>query len=248
LAWTCDAIDFFCVSLSVANLEAEFNRSAHDITTAITLTLLFRSLGAVRVIIKILFKTCTLKILQVVFGIISDRFGRKWPLVVNLVMCSILQLGTGFIQTFHQLLVIRSLFGIAMGGIWGLAAATALENLPVELRGLGGGIIQQGYAVGCMLATTINLTLVPETSTGWRSLFWCAAGISLLAAFIRAFLPESAVFLRVKEIEKGRGTTAMNKTTLFLRETKTMLGRHWLLCIYAVVLMTGGFPIKLGLE
>jgi SHS family lactate transporter-like MFS transporter len=130
-----------------------------------------------------------------------------------------------------------------MGGTWGLAAATALENLPVELRGLGSGVVQQGYAVGCIFAATINLSLVPETKTSWRSLFWCASGMSLFAAFIRAILPESAVFLRAKEIERGRGTTAMNKTKVFLRETQTMLRRHWLLSIYAVVLMTGELPV-----
>jgi SHS family lactate transporter-like MFS transporter len=126
-----------------------------------------------------------------------------------------------------------------MGGIWGLAAATALENLPVELRGLASGVIQQGYALGYLIAAVINLTLVLETTSGWRSLFWCASGISLFAAFVRAILPESAIFLRAKEIDRARGTTTTRKTKIFMRETKMMLRRHWLLCIYAVLLMTG---------
>lgn len=188
---------------------------------------------------------CALRTLQVVFGIISDRFGRKWPLVINLILCAVLQLGAGFVQTFHQFLAVRSLFGVAMGGIWGLAAATSLENLPVEIRGLGSGVVQQGYAVGYLIAAVINLYLVPETSSSWRSLFWCAAGVSLFAAGIRALLPESAVFLRAKEIEKARGTTTEHKTKVFLKETKTMLRRHWLLCIYAVLLMTGESPFQL---
>ncbi|KAF8074168.1 MFS general substrate transporter [Lyophyllum atratum] len=221
LAWTCDAIDFFSVSLSVSRLEVQFDKKTHDITTAITLTLLFRSVGAV------------------IFGIMSDRFGRKWPLVGNLVLISILQLGGGFVQTFKQFLAVRSLFGIGMGGVWGLAASTALENLPVEARGLASGILQQGYAVGYLLAACINLTLVPDTPTTWRSLFWTAAGISLFAAFIRALLPESEVFLRAKAIEKARGTDTSQKTKIFIKETKEMLKRHWLLCIYAVLLMTG---------
>jgi SHS family lactate transporter-like MFS transporter len=156
--------------------------------------------------------------------------------------------GAGFVQTFHQFLALRSLFGIAMGGIWGLAAATALENLPVEVRGLASGVVQQGYAVGYLIAAVINLTLVPETSTKWRSLFWCAAGISMLGAAVRAVLPESAVFLRVKEIEKELGTTTSNKTKIFLKETKRMLRKHWLLCIYAVILMTGESPIRAWIE
>ncbi|KAG6827036.1 hypothetical protein H0H92_013475 [Tricholoma furcatifolium] len=221
LAWTCDAIDFFAVSLTVTNLEKQFNKSTHSITTAITLTLLLRSVGAV------------------IFGVLSDRYGRKWPLVGNLALVSVLQLGGGFVQTFQQFLACRSLFGIAMGGIWGLAASTALENLPVEARGLASGVLQQGYAVGYLFAACINLRLVPETKDTWRSLFWTASGISMFAAFIRALLPESEVFLRAKAIEKAKGTTTSDKTKIFLKETKEMLKRHWLLCIYAVLLMTG---------
>ncbi|KJA24395.1 hypothetical protein HYPSUDRAFT_38838 [Hypholoma sublateritium FD-334 SS-4] len=221
LAWTCDAIDFFSVSLSVTNLQKQFGRSTHDITTAITLTLLFRSFGAV------------------LFGILSDRYGRKWPLIWNLVLVAILELGAGFVQTFSQFLAVRSLFGIGMGGIWGLAASTALENLPVELRGIASGFMQEGYAVGYLLAAVINLTLVPETSVGWRSLFWTASGISMFAAFIRLLLPESEVFLRAKAAEAARGGPPVNKTKVFLKETKSMLKKHWLLCIYAVLLMTG---------
>ncbi|KAG6864480.1 hypothetical protein C0991_009229 [Blastosporella zonata] len=205
----------------ITELQTQFNKPTHDITTAITLTLLFRSVGAV------------------IFGILSDRFGRKWPLVGNLVLCAVLQLGGGFVQTFKQFLACRSLFGIAMGGIWGLAAATSLENLPVEMRGIASGVLQQGYAVGYLLAACINLTLVPDTPTTWRSLFWTAAGMSLFAAALRAVLPESEVFLRAKAIEKAKGTSTGHKTKVFIKETGEMLKRHWLLCIYAVLLMTG---------
>ncbi|KAG5634387.1 hypothetical protein DXG03_005944, partial [Asterophora parasitica] len=178
---------------------------------------------------------------QILFGVLSDRFGRKWPLVANLVLISILQLGGGFVQTFKQFLALRSLFGVGMGGIWGLAASTALENLPVEARGLGSGILQQGYAVGYLLAACINLRLVPETKTTWRSLFWAASGISMFAAVVRALLPESEVFLRAKALEKSLGTDTSKKSRIFIQETKAMLKQHWLLCIYAVLLMTGKF-------
>ncbi|OJA19521.1 hypothetical protein AZE42_03201 [Rhizopogon vesiculosus] len=219
LAWTCDAIDFFAVSLTVSLLSTQFNQKTTAITTAITLTLLFRSVGAV------------------IFGILSDRFGRKWPLVANLLLCCIFELGTAFVKTFPQFLAVRALFGIAMGGIWGLSSSSALENLPVELRGLASGVLQQGYSVGYLLAAVINLTLVAEH--GWRVIFWTAAGITFFAAVIRAIVPESAFFLRAKEQEKARGTTTGHKTKIFLRETKEMLKHHWLLCIYAVLLMTG---------
>ena len=190
-------------------------------TTSITLTLLFRAAGAA------------------IFGIISDRYGRKWPLVANLLMCCALQLGSGFVQTFQQFLAVRSLFGIAMGGVWGLAAATALENLPVEVRGFVSGVVQQGYAVGYLIAAVINLRLVPHVRQGWRSLFWTAAGISFFAAIVRALIPESEIFLRARRIEREKGNTTARKTKIFFIETKRMLKKHWLLCIYAVLLMTG---------
>jgi len=221
LAWTCDAVDFFSVSLSVGNLAKQFGKQTTDITTAITLTLLLRSVGAI------------------IFGILSDRYGRKWPLIGNLLLVAVLELGSGFVQTFHAFLGVRSLFGIAMGGIWGLAASTALENLPVEVRGLASGVLQEGYAVGYLFAAVINLRLVPAVSVGWRSLFWTGAGISAFAAFIRLLLPESEIFLRAKAAERAAGNTTTNKTKVFIQETKQMLKTHWALCIYAVLLMTG---------
>jgi MFS transporter, SHS family, lactate transporter len=177
---------------------------------------------------------------------LSDRLGRKWPLVVNLILVSILELGAGFVQTFRQFLALRSLFGIGMGGIWGLAAATALENLPVEARGIASGVLQQGYAVGYLLAAVINLTLVPDTKSSWRSLFWTASGLSLFSAAVRAALPESPYFLKAKAIEAAKGTTTSTKTKIFIKETKVMLKKHWLLCIYAVLLMTGPFRFTLS--
>ena len=151
---------------------------------------------------------------------------------------SVLSLGTGFVNTFQQFLALRSLFGVGMGGIWGLASATALENLPVESRGLASGIMQQGYAVGYLIAAVINLYLVPHTS--WRALFWTGAGISAFAGALRALLPESEVFLRAKqEKENDAEKPTESKTRIFFHEVKQMLKHHWILSIYAVLLMTG---------
>ncbi|KIK68574.1 hypothetical protein GYMLUDRAFT_215299 [Collybiopsis luxurians FD-317 M1] len=228
LAWTCDAIDFFSVSLSVTALSKQFGKGTTDITKAITLTLLLRSAGAV------------------IFGIISDRYGRKYPLVFNLLLVCVLELGAGFVNTYSQFLAVRSLFGIGMGGIWGMASSTALENLPVEVRGLASGVLQQGYAVGYLIAAVINLYLVPEQSHSWRALFWTAAGISAFAAFLRFLVPESKVFLKAREDARLRAeklglppSGGLEKTRVFMRETGKMLKAHWMLCIYAVLLMTG---------
>lgn len=159
----------------------------------------------------------------------------------NLLLCCVFELATGFVNTFPQFLGVRAIFGIAMGGIWGLSSASALENLPVELRGIGSGVLQEGYAVGYLLAAVINLTLVAQH--GWRVLFWTASGISFFAAVIRMIVPESAFFLRAKEQERARGTNTSQKTKTFIKETKAMLKRHWLLCIYAVLLMTGEYSL-----
>jgi SHS family lactate transporter-like MFS transporter len=221
LAWTCDAIDFFNVALSVTALGAQFDKGPSSITTAITLTLLVRSIGAV------------------FFGVLSDRFGRKWPLVANLLLCSSVQLGTSFVQTFPQFLAVRSLFGIAMGGVWGLASSTALENLPVEARGLASGVLQQGYAFGYLISAILNLFLVPRTHHGWRVLFWTTSGISAFAALIRALIPESEVFLRVQAQERAVDGSTAKKTKVFIHRVGAMLRQHWRLCIYAVLLMAG---------
>lgn len=156
-----------------------------------------------------------------------------------MLLIAVLELGASFAQTFRQFLALRSLFGIGMGGIWGLAASTALENLPVETRGIASGFLQEGYPAGALIAAVVNLTLVPEVSSGWRSLFWVASGITLFAAIIRMMIPESEYFIRVKAAERARGTSGKNKTKIFLQETREMLKAHWLLCIYAILLLSG---------
>ena len=169
----------------------------------------------------------------------SDRFGRRWPLTINLLLCCSFSLGTSFVQTYHQFLAVRSLFGVAMGGVWGLASSTALENLPVELRGLGSGIVQQGYALGYLLAAVVNLTLVPHNPHKWRAMFWTGSSLLFTSAVLRSLLPESAVFLRAKAVEKAKHADSSKKTKIFVKEMKEMLKHHWMLCIYAILLMAG---------
>ena len=125
LGWTWDAFDFFTVSLTVPQLAAQFDKHNSDITWGITLVLMLRSVGAIT------------------FGIASDRYGRKWPFIVNNVLFIVLELGTGFCNTYKQFLGVRALFGIAMGGLYGNAAATALEDCPEYARGIISGMLQQ---------------------------------------------------------------------------------------------------------
>ena len=99
----------------------------------------------------------------ITFGLAADRYGRKWPYVINLVLFIVLELGTGFAQTYHQFLGIRAIYGIAMGGLYGNAAATALEDCPDEAKGIVSGMLQQGYAFGYLLATAFARGLVNTT-------------------------------------------------------------------------------------
>jgi len=220
-AWTCDGYDYFAVSLTVSLLSKQFDVNTKHITTAITLTLLFRSLGAL------------------IFGMLADRYGRKWTLVGNLCLICVFELGSGFCNTYSQFLAVRSLFGVAMGGIWGQAAATALENVPVAARGLCSGILQQGYAAGYLLAAVINLGVVPKSPHTWRSLYFVGAGFSLAAAIVRACLPESRQFVLAREEAKEHRVTAGQATRRFLREAKTMLKTNWIRCIWGICMMTG---------
>ncbi|KIJ32690.1 hypothetical protein M422DRAFT_265447 [Sphaerobolus stellatus SS14] len=221
LAWLVDAYDFFCVSLTVIRLDGQFNVNDHSLTTAITLSLLLRSIGSF------------------IIGIAADRYGRKWPLVIILLVIAALQVGTGFVQTFHQFLAVRSLFGIAMGGVWGLASATAMENMPAQSRGLYSGFMQVGYPGGYLLASVVNLFLVPETPQTWRSIFWVGAGLSIFAAGVRVLLPESAVFQRANEAAREANMTSKDKTKLFIHSFIEMVRKHWGLWVYGVVLMSG---------
>ncbi|KAL5356767.1 major facilitator superfamily domain-containing protein [Aspergillus floccosus] len=218
LGWSWDAFDFFTVSLTTTELAEEFDKSVTDITWGITLVLMLRSVGAIT------------------FGIASDRWGRKWPFVVNNILFIVLELGTGFCNTYKQFLACRALFGVAMGGLYGNAAATALEDCPMEARGIVSGLLQQGYAFGYLLATAFARGLVNTTSHGWRPLYWFAACPPVLIILFRLCLPETQAF---RERQATREEVRGGVTGTFLTEGKVALKRHWVLLIYLVLLMAG---------
>lgn len=172
----------------------------------------------------------------VIFGVLSDRYGRKWPFVANNVLFIVLELSTGFCQTYKQFLAVRALFGIAMGGLYGNIAATALEDCPPEARGIISGMLQQGYAFGYLLVTAFARGLVGTTSHAWRPLFWFGAGPPVLFIIWRLCLPETQAFQGREQVRKSlAGGVAGN----FLSEGKVALKNHWLLLLYLVLLMTG---------
>jgi SHS family lactate transporter-like MFS transporter len=217
LAWSWDAFDFFTVSLTISDLAADFGKTNADITWGITLVLMLRSVGSI------------------IFGLAADRWGRKWPFVVNNVLFIILELGTGFCKTYNQFLAVRALFGIAMGGLYGNAAATALEDCPEAARGIISGMLQQGYAFGYLLATAFARGLVDTTSHGWRPLFWFGACPPVLIIAFRLCLPETQSFLERQSVRQN--SPNIGKT--FIKEGKVALRRHWILLTYLVLLMAG---------
>ncbi|KAI2993482.1 hypothetical protein CBS147346_10940 [Aspergillus niger] len=214
VAWTADAFDFHALSIQTVKLSKYYGRSKTDVSTAITLTLLLRSVGAA------------------LFGLAGDKFGRKWPMVLNMIVLGVLQIATIYSHTFQQFLAVRSLFGLFMGGVYGNAIAMALEHCPVSARGLMSGILQQGYSLGYVLAACANLGVGGATDS-WKTVFWIAAGISLGVGVIRIFFPESKQFIEAKKA--GR---VSSDPGAFWRETKQMLAQEWKMCIYCVILMT----------
>ncbi|CAO0802809.1 unnamed protein product [Mucor circinelloides] len=209
--WTLDAFDFFSVSLSATRIAEDFGVQPSDVTSAITTTLMLRPIGAL------------------IFGALADKFGRRWPLMIDIVLFSVINMASGFAPNLQTFIGLRAVFGIAMGGEWGLGASLALEALPVEARGLFSGIYQEGYACGYLLATLVNYAVV-ETGSSWRILFWVGAGFAVLAVIIRIWVPESETFEEQQRARKILGRSLWSETKLAVRN-------HWLRMIYMVILM-----------
>jgi len=215
MAWMCDAFDFHSVSVTIPEIAHTFHKTPSQITWAITLALLFRAVGAV------------------IFGLAGDRYGRKWPMVVCCLLFGLLDCATGFTNTYSQFLIVRALYGIALGGIWGCAMGVALENMPHECRGIYSGILQQGYAFGYLFAAVMNYALTDATSHGWRLLFWFGIGPACLVALFRALLPDEDT---VRRNAADRMPTK-EKTRLFILELKGVLKQYPWRIIHAVLLM-----------
>lgn len=155
--------------------------------------------------------------------------------MVNNILFIVLELLTGFCTTYTQFLWVRALFGIAMGGLYGNVAATALEDCPPAARGIISGMMQQGYAFGYLLAVVFARALVNTTSHGWRPLFWFGACPPVLIIIARLYLPETKVYQERQAVREA--TPDITKT--FIAEGKVAFKRHWMLLTYLVLLMAG---------
>jgi MFS transporter, SHS family, lactate transporter len=207
LGWALDAFDFFLLTFVIVQMANDFGTSIADLSYAITLTLAMRPVGAF------------------IFGLLGDRFGRRMPLMIDIVFYSLMELLTAFSPNYTWLLIFRALYGIGMGGEWGLGASLAMESLPTAARGLFSGVLQQGYAFGYLMAAIVYWAVFPLF--GWRGLFVAGALPAFLVLYIRARVPESPVWLRQR-----------HEMTDFWSDVLIVLKRHWGLFLYVILLMT----------
>ncbi len=171
LGWTLDAFDFFVVIFLFDTLAEHFHVPKRDIVLSVTATLAMRPIGAL------------------IFGATADRYGRRRPLMVNVLFFSSIELLCGFAPNFTVFFILRMLFGIGMGGEWGVGASLAMEHAPVRWRGVLSGILQAGYPIGYLLAAVAARVVLPMW--GWRAMFWVGGIPALLALYIRTKVPES---------------------------------------------------------
>jgi SHS family lactate transporter-like MFS transporter len=204
LGWTLDAFDFFLMVFILKDIATEFGTDVKTVAFGITLSLMMRPVGAL------------------IFGWLADKFGRRPTLMVNIACYSLLELLSGFSPNLTTLLVLRALFGIAMGGEWGVGGALTMETVPAKSRGIVSGLLQAGYPSGYLLASVVFGVLYQYI--GWRGMFMVGVLPALLVLYVRAHVPESPAF---KTLEK-RARPGLIVT----------LKKNFTLSIYAIVLMT----------
>src|SRR5262249_29546369 len=157
-----------------------------------------------------------------IFGLLADRYGRRIPLMINLVFYSVIEVLSGLATSYSTFLVLRALFGIGMGGEWGIGASLVMEKVPTRWRGLLSGLLQEGYAVGYLLAACCYFTVFP--TWGWRPMFFIGGLPALLALFVRYGVKESAVWQQTRHQNwSGLGRAIISNWKLFLYLTALMM-------------------------
>ena len=216
LGWTLDAFDFFILTLVIEDLAHAFFPGSPlvdarpRIALAITLTLAMRPIGAI------------------VFGLMADRYGRRLPLMINVIFYATISVLCGLATSYWQFIALRMLFGIGMGGEWGVGASLALESASPKIRGLLSGLLQEGYAIGNLLAALAFRTIYPWAqghwgADAWRVMFFVGGLPALLSLFIRAKVKESEAW------HEHRTDWTTYRQSLF---------REWRRFLYLVLLMT----------
>ncbi len=204
LGWTLDAFDFFVLVFLMDTLAAHFRVDKSKIVETLFFTLVMRPVGAL------------------IFGLLADRYGRRKPLMANVVFFSVIELLCGFAPNYTVFLILRTIYGIGMGGEWGVGASLAMENAPAKWRGVLSGIVQSGYCVGYLLAAVAARFILP--AWGWRAMFWAGGAPALLAFYIRFRVRESVAWQQHRAATTGEIVRAASE--------------HWKIFSYLVVLMT----------
>jgi len=204
LGWSLYAFDFFLLVFVLKDIAAEFQVDITYVTLALLLTLAMRPVGAF------------------LFGRAADRWGRRPTLMANILLYSVLEFASGFAPSLTVLIILRALYGVAMGGEWGVGASLTMESIPPHARGFVSGLLQSGYPTGYFMASIVYGVLFPYI--GWRGMFMVGVIPALLVFYIRRTVPESPSWSKEAAIERG-GTLEVLKS-------------HWKLGIYAVLLMT----------
>src|SRR5882762_1229203 len=201
LGWALDAFDFFLLVFVLKDVASEFGVEKKQVAAAIALTLALRPLGAF------------------VFGRLADRFGRRPILMLDVGLYSVLGFATAFAPNLSIFLIIRALFGVAMGGEWGIGASLTMESVKPEARGIVSGLLQSGYPTGYLLASVIYAALFDKI--GWRGMFMVGALPALLVLYIRRNVPESPAW----NAEAARAGNIV-----------TVLRKHWRVAVYGILL------------
>jgi MFS transporter, SHS family, lactate transporter len=204
LGWTLDAFDFFVVVFLIDRLAEDFHVGKKAVIASLFVTLVMRPVGAL------------------IFGLMTDRYGRRIPLMTNVVFFSLVELACGFSPNFTFFLVMRALYGIGMGGEWGIGASLAMESVPPRWRGILSGILQSGYSTGYILAAIVARFVLP--TWGWRPMFWLGGLPALLAFYISAHVPESEAWKQ----HRAPSTVAVLR----------VVALQWKSFLYLVLLMT----------
>jgi MFS transporter, SHS family, lactate transporter len=191
LGWSLDAFDFFILTFCVSAIATQFQAKVSAVAEAIFITLAFRPVGAF------------------LFGMMADRYGRRVTLMVDIIAYSVFELASAFAPSLKMFLITRALFGIAMGGEWGVGAALAFETLPAEGRGFFSGLLQEGYAAGYLTAALVYGTVF--RFVGWRGMFIIGALPAFLVIYIRTKVDESPAWLQGR---KSREESRLGKDIL----------------------------------
>ena len=213
LGWTFDAFDFFVLTFLITDIAKTFNESRPNVALTLTVTLAMRPIGAL------------------IFGVMADRYGRRLPMTINIVFYAVMSALSGLAPTFKSFLILRALFGIGMGGQWGIGASLVLESVSPRWRGVLSGFLHQGYSLGYLLAALAFLTVYPAmTAThptyAWRAMFFLGGLPALLSIFVIAKVKESDAWREHRTDSRAywRSLPSVWRRFLYLVLLLTMMG------------------------